>query len=113
MLPGKVVILLGKTNIRDGVSGIICDDFRDISEVYETIKSVRINLGGVDPKEMKRFKKRLAQFPGKVPVYLEMDTKKYKSVQILIGKNLFIQPSEHLFNNIKDMVGEENFAVTL
>lgn len=113
LVPGKVVIILGKANFRDGVPGIICDDFRDIADVYEAIKTVRVNLGGLDQENLKRFKKRLAQFPGRIPVYLEMDTKKYKSVQILIGKDLFVQPSEHLFNNIKDMVGEENFAVTL
>lgn len=111
--PGKVVVVLGKANFRDGVAGIICDDLRDIADIYETIKSVRVNLGGLDQQHLQRFKNRLMQFPGSVPVYLEMDTKKYKSVQILIGKDLFVHPSEHLFNNIKDMVGEENFAVTL
>jgi DNA polymerase-3 subunit alpha len=111
--PGQVVIVFGKAGFREDIPNIICDDLRSIGEVYETIKTMKVNLGGLDQDGLQKFKKRLEQFPGKVPVYLELDTKKYKSVQILIGKDLFVQPSEHLLNNIKEMVGEENFAVTL
>ncbi|HSV44057.1 MAG TPA: OB-fold nucleic acid binding domain-containing protein, partial [Candidatus Bathyarchaeia archaeon] len=111
--PGQVVVVVGKIGIREGTSNIICDDIRRISEIYETIKTVRVNLAGMGQEVLQRFKDKLSQFPGKVPVYLELDTKKYKSVQILVGKDLYVQPSEHLLNNIKEMVGEENFAVTL
>jgi len=109
---GQVVVIFGKLGFREKEPNIICDDVKRISDIYGAIKTVRVNVGCLDQKQLNRFKERLCQFPGDVPVYLELDTKKYKSVQILIGKDLFVQPSELLFNNIKEMVGEENFAVT-
>jgi DNA polymerase-3 subunit alpha len=110
---GQVVIVMGKAGVREGGVNIICDDLRPITDVYETIKTVKVNMAGMAKEDLQRFKKKLTQFPGKVPVYLELDTKQYKSVQILIGKDLFIQPSELLLNNIKEMVGEDRFSVTL
>jgi hypothetical protein len=44
---------------------------------------------------------------------LQLDTQKYKSVQILVGKDLYVHPSEMLLNDIKEMVGEDNFALTV
>jgi len=111
--PGQVVVLFGKLGFREKEPNIICDDVKRISDIYGAIKTVKVNLGGLDQKQLNRFKERLCQFPGEVPVYLELDTKKFKSVKILIGKDLFVQPSELLFNNVKEMVGEENFSVTL
>lgn len=111
--PGQVVVVMGKAAFREGVPSIICDDIRRISDVYETIKAVNVNFAGIDQELLNRFKKRLTQFPGSVPVYVEVDTKKHKSVKILIGKDLFIQPSELLLNNIKELVGEDRFSVTL
>ncbi len=113
MHPGQVVIVMGKAGVREGMVNIICDDLHPLAAVYETIKAVKVNMVGMAQEDLQRFKKKLMQFPGKVPVYLELDTKKYKSVQILIGKDLFIQPSELLLKSIKDMVGEDRFSVTL
>ena len=55
----------------------------------------------------------MALFPGKVPVYLRLDTNSYKSVKILVGENLFVTPNEALFNELKEMIGVGNFSLTL
>ncbi len=113
ILAGQVVIIMGKVSIREGAANILCDDIRPISEIYDTIKALRVNLVSMDQEALKRFKKKLLQFPGNVPIYLQLDTQKYKSVQILVGKDLYVHPSEMLLNDIKEMVGEDNFALTL
>ncbi|HRZ40595.1 MAG TPA: DNA polymerase III subunit alpha, partial [Candidatus Omnitrophota bacterium] len=110
---GQVVIVMGKVALREGTANILCDDIRPISEIYDTIKAVRVNLIGMDQDALARFKKKLLHFPGEVPVYLQLDTQKYKSVQILVGKDLYVHPSEMLLNDIKEMVGEDNFALTV
>lgn len=111
--PGQVVLLMGKAAARENRVNIICDDVRLIADVYDAIRAVRVNLAGVDQSGLNRFKHKLSQFPGEVPVYLQLDTRRYKSVQILVGRELHVAPSEMLLNNIKEMVGEENFAVTI
>ena len=58
-------------------------------------------------------KKRLAHFPGRVPVYLKLNTQTFKSVQILVGEDLYVAPTEDLMNEIKDLVGKENFSLTI
>jgi hypothetical protein len=58
-------------------------------------------------------KEKLARFPGKVPVYVQVDTNNYKSVQILVGEDLYVTPSEILMEEIKVLVGEQNFSLTL
>jgi DNA polymerase III subunit alpha len=110
---GQVVVMIGKSAVREGVVNILCDDLQLITEIYSKIKAVKVNMGGMDQEQLKRFKQKLAQFPGTVPVYLEMDTKQHKSIEILIGKDFFIQPSELLLNYIKEMVGEDRFKVIL
>ncbi len=110
---GQVVILMGKVSLREGAANILCDDVRPVAEIYETIRAVRVNMVGMDAEGLKRFKNKIAQFPGAVPVYLQLDTKKFKSVQVVVGKDLYVHPNEMLLNDIKEMVGEDNFALTI
>jgi hypothetical protein len=58
-------------------------------------------------------KKKLERFPGKVPVHLQIDTKNYKSVEIKVGRDLYVSPSEVLMDEIKSIVGEEGFRVVI
>jgi DNA polymerase-3 subunit alpha len=108
---GQVVFLRGKINIRDEKSNIIVDDMSYVQEAYSTIKSFNVDLSHVEEKDIQALKKKLLSFPGKVPVYLKMNTKSHKSVKILVGEDLFVSPNEDLMNEIKDIVGEENFSL--
>ena len=56
---------------------------------------------------------RLSKFPGKIPVYLRLDTKGYKSVQIMVGEDLFVAPCHDLIEEIKILVGQDNFSMSL
>ena len=64
---------------------------------------------GVD----ERVREKLAQFPGKTPVYLRLNTQNYKSVQILVGEDLFVAPNESLMEELRELIGEDKFSVTI
>ena len=58
-------------------------------------------------------REKLSLFPGKTPVYLKLDTQAYKSVQILVGEDLFVSPNEVLMDELKELVGEDRFSLTI
>jgi len=110
---GEVVFISGRMNYRDNEPKIIANEMKHVRDVYSAIKSIKVDLGKVGEKGLIDLKTKLSHFPGKVPVYLKIDTQTHKSVQILVGEDLYVSPNEDLMNEIKELVGKENFAVTL
>ena len=86
-----------------------------IHEVYGTIKSINVDLSRIKSQKegLDDLKQKLAHFPGKVPVYLRVSTKSQKSVQIVVSEDLFVTPNEELMNDIKELVGNESFSVSI
>ena len=85
----------------------------NIEEAYKAIKSISIDLSTVNEKGLKSLKTKLSRYPGKVPVYLKLDTENYKSVQILVGQELYVDPNEVLMDELKELIGEGKFSLTL
>ena len=110
---GNVVFLQGKISIRDSTPNIIANDVKLIDQVYRAIKSIRVDMRSIGKNRLSDLKNRLMVSPGKIPVYLEMDTKSNKGVQILVNEDLFVSPNEHLMNEIKSIVGSANLSMTL
>ncbi|MBF0504684.1 MAG: DNA polymerase III subunit alpha [Candidatus Omnitrophica bacterium] len=109
----SVVVVKGKISFRDGFPKMMVNEMAGIDEVYEMIKSVQVDLSQTSQEGFEKLKEKLSRFPGKVPVYLQVDTNNYKRVQILVGENLYVTPSEVLMEEIKILVGENNFSLTL
>src|SRR5262249_11978185 len=103
---GEVVFLKGKISLRDEAPKIIVNDIKHIRDVYSSIKAIRVDLSALGDSRLKDLKDKLADFPGKVPVYLNVSTKANKGVQILVGEDLFVSPTENLMNEIKELVGK-------
>ena len=110
---GEVVFLSGRVSRRDDEPKIIATDMKQMPEVYGAIKTINVDLASVDQQKLASLKEKLTSFPGKVPVYLRLDTQSRKSVQILVGEDLFVTPNEELMNEIKELVGDGNFSLTL
>ena len=89
------------------------NDMKPIDEVYKAVKAINVDLSSMGANDLNQLKEKLANFPGKVPVYLRLDTKAYKSVQILVGEDLFVSPTENLMDELKSLVGDGNFSLTL
>ncbi len=110
---GEVIFLKGKVSFRDEEVSIIAEDMRRIHDVYQAIKSVNLNLSDVSEDNLIELKKKLERSPGSIPVYLHMNTKSNKGVEVVVGEDLFITPNENLIADIKELVGEKNFSVNL
>ena len=108
-----VVVVKGKVSFRDGFPKMMVEEMAGIDEVYDLIKTVHVDLSIVGKSGFEKLKEKLARFPGKVPVYLQVDTKNYKSVQVLVGKDLYVTPSEVLMEEIKALVGPDRFKVVI
>lgn len=113
LVAGDVVYLRGKVSLRDGQPKLIVNDVKPIVDVYQEIKSIKVDLSSVGQGALEDLRQRLAHYPGKTPVYLKVNTQTHKSVQILVGEDLFVAPTEALMNEIKDIVGNEKFSVSL
>jgi len=92
---------------------MIANEIKEISEVYRLIKAIHVDMSTSDAKELDLLKDKLGRFPGKIPVYLQLDTKDYKSVEIKVGRDLYVSPSEILMDEIKQLIGEDRFSVKI
>ncbi len=110
---GDVVFVKARVSFRDQEPKLIVNDLRPIREVYASIKSIKVDLGNVDEAGLQDLKNRLLSFPGDIPVYLQLNTQSHKSVQILVGQDMYVSPNEELMNEIKELIGKEHFSVTL
>jgi len=113
LVEGEVVVVVGRVNFRDDAPGIVAGDIKKIDEIYRAIKAINVNLTGITKNGFNNLRERLGTHPGKTPVYLRMDTKANKSVQILVGEGLFVAPNDVLMNDIKELVGKDRFTVTI
>ena len=110
---GAVVLLKGRVSFRDEAPKIIVGDIKYVKEVYDSIKTINLDLSGVSEDGLETLKNRLSHFPGKIPVYLRLNTNSHKSVQILVGKDLYVSPDEHLMDDLKGLLGEEKISLQL
>ena len=107
------MLFRSRVSLRDEEPKIIASDIKHVQDVYDSIKAIKVDLSNVKDNGFEELKKRLAGSPGKVPVYLKLNTTANKSVQILVGEDLFVAPNENLMNEIKELVGQECFTLTL
>jgi DNA polymerase-3 subunit alpha len=110
---GQVVFLKGRASFREEIPKIVVNDVKPIEEIYKAVKSISVDLSSLDEKDLTHLKEKLSSFPGRIPVYLRLDTKAYKSVQILVGEDLFVSPNEILMSELKELVGDGNFSLTI
>ncbi|MGE3980249.1 MAG: DNA polymerase III subunit alpha [Candidatus Omnitrophota bacterium] len=104
---GEVVFLKGKVSLRDDEAKIIANDIGQIQDVYKSIKSINLDLSSLEQNGIDHLKNKLSSSPGKIPVYLRLSTQSNKSIEILVGEDLFVAPNEDLMNEIKELVGNE------
>ncbi|MBF0330587.1 MAG: DNA polymerase III subunit alpha [Candidatus Omnitrophica bacterium] len=117
---GAVVVVKGKVTLRKdrdgnltGQRNIVVDDLRDINEIYNLVKLIRIDMTKVGSDKLPIMKKKFENFPGNVPVHLQIDTRNNRGVEIKVGRDLYVTPSEVLMDEIKSVVGENGFKVVL
>jgi DNA polymerase-3 subunit alpha len=111
--PNSVVMVRGRLNLKEEAPKILADDLFPIEEVYKLITGLTVNVSGIRDTLFSSLRDLLMSFPGKTPVFLHLDTPAKSRVQLLVGENLFVAPSEQLINGIEELLGEEKLTLTL
>lgn len=110
---GIVVIVKGRASLKEDPPKMIISDVKGIDEVYKLIKQINVDVSEFGVENLDLIKNKLVRFPGRIPVCLQLDTKNYKSVQIKVGRELYVSPSEVLIDEIKGLVGEKHLHVVI
>ncbi|MCM8770873.1 MAG: OB-fold nucleic acid binding domain-containing protein, partial [Candidatus Omnitrophica bacterium] len=108
-----VVLLKGRLNLREESPKIIANDITPIDMVYKLISAININLSNLRENVFDTLKGILRSHPGKVPVYLHLATPNKARVQLLVGEDLFVEPSEELIAAIDSLLGEERLSILI
>jgi len=113
IVPATVVLIKGRLNLREETPKIIANDLIPIDEIYRLITGMNINLSGIRENLFESLKALLASSPGKIPIYLYLNTPAKSKVQVLVGENLYVQPTEQLIRDIENLLGEERLSLML
>ncbi|MEW6171315.1 MAG: OB-fold nucleic acid binding domain-containing protein, partial [Candidatus Omnitrophota bacterium] len=111
--PNRIILIKGRLNLKEDTPKIIASELIPLEEFYKLINAIEIDLSGVRENIFTSIKEKLSLFPGKVPVYLHLDTNNRSKVKVLVGQDLFVQPNEELVKEIESLVGEKRFSLTL
>ena len=110
---GRVVMIKGKLSLKEETPKIIANDACSIEDVYSLVSAVNVDLSGVKDNLLSSLKERLALYPGTKPVYLKLDSASHSKIQIVVGKELYVQPQEALVSDIESLIGENRLSMVL
>lgn len=120
ILPNTIVLIRGTLNLTEDTPKIIVEDLFPFEEIYKLITAMSINLSGIKENIFESLKTLLGQHKGNVPIYLRLDAlasgKQAGSksrVQMVVGENLYVLPSEKLIQELDEMLGEDRFSLVL
>ena len=89
------------------------EDLFPFEEIYKLITAMSINLSGIKENIFESLKNLLSEHKGSVPIYLRLDTPAKSRVQMVVGENLYVLPSEKLIQELDEMLGEERLSLVL
>lgn len=111
--PNTVALVRGRLNLKEDSPKIIANDLFPMDEVYKLITSLNINLSGIRENLFETLKELLSACPGRVPVYLRLDTAAKSRIQLVVGQNLFVEPGQKLIQDIESLLGEERLSLAI
>ncbi|MFC1674772.1 DNA polymerase III subunit alpha [Candidatus Omnitrophota bacterium] len=111
--PNTVVMVRGRLSLREDAPKIVVNDLFPIDEIYRLITGVNINLSGIRENLFESLKELISASPGKIPIFLQLDTPAKSRVQLVVGEGLYVQPSEKLMQDIESLIGEEKLSLAL
>jgi DNA polymerase-3 subunit alpha len=111
--PNSVVLVRGRLNLKEDRPKIVANDLVPVDKVYSLISAININLSGIRENLFTSLKERLMQSRGTVPVYLHLDSPARSRVQLVVGEELFVEPTENLIQDIESLLGEDRLFLKL
>ncbi|MCU0665919.1 MAG: DNA polymerase III subunit alpha [Candidatus Omnitrophica bacterium] len=113
LIPGTVVLVKGTLNLKEENPKVLVNDLVPMETAYKLISSININLAGMPDSLFSSLKLLLAANRGSIPVYLNIHTPAKTRVQMLVGEDLFVSPSEKLIEDTISLVGEDRLSLVL
>jgi len=111
--PNTVVLVKGRLNLREENPKIIANDLFPLEEAYKLINNMTINLTGIEESLFESLKELLLSSPGKVPIYLHLNTPTKSRVQVVVGDGLYVSPTEKLIQDIESLVGKDKVLLAV
>ena len=111
--PNTVVLVKGRLNRREDAPKIIANDLFPMDEAYKLITGVNINLSGIRENLFETLKELLIHYPGRIPIYLHLDTPAKSRVHLVVGEGLYVLPSEKLMQEIESLLGEDKVSLVM
>jgi len=111
--PNTVVLVKGRLNRREDTPKIIANDLFPMDEAYKLITGVNINLSGIRENLFETLKELLIHYPGRIPIYLHLDTPAKSRVHLVVGEGLYVLPSEKLMQEIESLLGEDKVSLVM
>ncbi len=111
--PNTVVLVKGTLNLKEDTPKVLVNDLFPFDEIYKLISAMTINLSGLRDNVFSTLKNMLASYKGNIPIYLNLDTPSKSRVQLIVGENFYVMPSEKLIYDIEELLGEERLKLVL
>jgi DNA polymerase III subunit alpha len=113
ILPNAIVHIRGTLNLTEDTPKVIVEDLFPFEEIYKLITAMSINLSGIKENIFETLKTLLTAHKGNIPIYLRLDTPAKSRVQIVVGENLYVLPSEKLIQELDELLGEDRLSLVL
>jgi len=111
--PNSVVLIRGRLNLQEETPKIVVNDIFPMDEIYKIITSININLSGIRDNLFESLKELLLSSPGRIPIYLHLDTPVKSRVQLVVGEGFYVQPNERLIQEIDHLLGEDKLTLLI
>ena len=121
--PNAVVLVKGNLNLKEDTPKVIVNDIFPFEQIYKLISAMSINLSGLRENVFVTLKEILTVSHGDTPVYLNLETPEKirvrenpiqkTRIQMVVGENFYVSPSEKLIQDIGDLLGEERLKLHL
>jgi len=111
--PNTIVHIRGIVDLKEETPKIIVDDLFPFDEIYKLITAMSINLSGIRENIFESLKTLLGDYRGNIPVYLRLDTPAKSRVQLIVGENLYVSPTEKLIQDLDELLGEERLSLVI
>ena len=113
IIPNTIAHIRGTLNLTEDTPKIIAEDLFPFEDIYRLITAMSINLSGIKENIFESLKALLSEHKGNVPIYLRLDTPAKSRVQMVVGENLYVLPSEKLIQDLDDLLGEDRLSLVL
>ncbi len=109
---GKVLIALGRADVSENGVKFVVDQLWDIGSIAEVIKEVKIDVSGMDKRDLVVLRERLGLYRGQVPLLVMVKGRRDYAL-VYTDQDLFVSPTPAFIEEIEDIVGRENVYLVL